>query len=127
MQLRIGHNKIFAIIILACAGFILFVSFLIGPSLNLFIGFLNLFIGIQMLTKPFLVINENDIELKNLFGMTLKRVAYNEPSELEMDGSILYVNNGGTKKKVARVSKFFHHGPDVEMLEDFIFENRPKE
>jgi len=120
MEIKVGHNKVFAVIILACAGFILFVSFLIGPSLNLIVGFLNLFIGIQMLAKPFLVIGEREIQLKNLFGMTLRRFHYSSPSDLEMDGSILYVNHNGERRKVSRISSFLHHAPDVQRLKDFI-------
>ena len=126
MILKIRQNRVFAIVILSCAVFILFVSFLIGPSLNLVIGFLNLFIGIQMLTKPVVVITEREIELKNLMGMTMRRVAFNSYAELEIEDGSLYVNQGGTRTRAARVSRFLHHGPDVDNLHELVAAHRTK-
>jgi hypothetical protein len=126
MKLKIRQNRVFAIVILSCAIFILFVSFLIGPSLNLIIGFLNLFIGIKMLTQPVLVITDQEIEIKNLLGMTMKRVPFNSYAELEIEEGSLYVNQGGMRTRATRVSRFLHHGPDLENLHELIAANKTK-
>lgn len=121
---KIRHNKIIAGIILVCAVFILVTAFMVGPGTNLFIGFLNLVIGIQMFIQPVIVLHDRQAELKNLFGMTVRKREFDSISQLEIVGSSLYVNRNGTRTKISQVNKFFCHGPDVEALKEYIAANQ---
>lgn len=120
MIFKIRHNRIIAGIILGCAVFILVTAFMVGPRTNLFIGFLNLVIGIQMFIQPMIVLHNGQAELKNLFGMTMRRRQFDSFSQLEIDGNTLYVNRNGERTKISQVNKFFCHGPDVEALREYL-------
>ena len=119
-MIRVRHNKIIAGIILGCAIFILTTAMMVGPGTNLFLGFLNLVIGIQMFIQPVLILHDGQAELKNLFGMTVRRKQFDSFSQLEIEGNTLYVNRNGERAKISQVNKFFCHGPDVEALKEFL-------
>jgi hypothetical protein len=111
---------IIAGIILGCAIFILATAMMVGPATNLFLGFLNLVIGTQMFLQPMLVLRDGQAELKNLFGMTVRRKEFDSFSQLKVEGNTLYLYRDGERTKVSQLNKFFCHGPDVDALKQFL-------
>src|SRR4051812_33555327 len=73
MKERVTYHKAFGIIMIACSVFILGVSFLIGFSLNSITGAVLLLVGILYLNSAAVVYDKEELELKNLYGMTMKR------------------------------------------------------
>lgn len=77
--------------------FILGTTFIIGFSFNTITGILIFILSLQMLTKPMVVVTQTEIQMKNLWGMVVKRHAFS-PSEISLQENGIYIN---TKKIVA--------------------------
>jgi hypothetical protein len=91
-EYQIKYNKLFPIIIIASSTFILASSFIIGFSINTLLGFLLLALGILMLLRPAAVITKDEIELRSIFGMTLKRYPYSK-SNISFKNKNLYIKD----------------------------------
>jgi len=92
MEKRVTFNKILGIIFLVCSSFILFVSFTIGPSVSTISGFILLLVSILYLVSPAIVYDDNEIQMKNLLGMTLKRHSF-EKDKITTQDRRIYVND----------------------------------
>lgn len=76
MENRVTYNKAFGISFLIAALFILITSLMLGPSLNAITGILILIVSILYLTGAAVIYNDEEIQLKNLFGTTMKRYSF---------------------------------------------------
>lgn len=76
MERRVTYNKAFGISFLIAALFILITSLMLGPSITTVTGVLILIVSILYLTSAAVVYTDEEIELKNLFGMTMKRYSF---------------------------------------------------
>lgn len=76
MEHRIRFNIVFPIIGSCAAVFILAVSAGIGASLNTITGVLLLVISVLQFTVPVVIVTADELQMRNLFGMTLRRVPY---------------------------------------------------
>lgn len=88
-EMRIGWNKIFSVIMMACGIFIVTTSFVIGPSFNTVTGVVIALVGGLALANPTVVITTDEVQMRNLLGMTLKRYPV---QEVEMRNGALYHN-----------------------------------
>jgi hypothetical protein len=92
----------FPIIGLVCALFILVVGLMLGQVLQLGLGGFLLLISILQFTVPVVVIEAHEIQLRNLFGMTLRRVPY-RPEEVTFEGLQPYVGGARVRGMTAWV------------------------
>jgi len=99
MERRVTFNKILGIIFMVCASFILYVGLMIGPMANIIAGCIFLIVSILFLLNPALVYDEQQIRIKNLFGMTLKSYTF-ESDNITTKGRDIFAN--GKKLNVAR-------------------------
>lgn len=76
MEKRVTYHKAFGISFLIAALFILITSFMLGPSITTITGILILIVSILYLTSAAVVYTDEEIELKNMFGMTMKRYSF---------------------------------------------------
>jgi hypothetical protein len=119
-SMKIRHNRVIAAIILILGAFVLFAGLFMKAVPSIFIGLLNVLIGIMMMVQPQLVISRSRVELKNLLGMTMKTRDFDYPSQLELEDSKFYINRNGKREKIMTVNKIFSHGPDVDALRSYI-------
>jgi hypothetical protein len=91
-EYKIKYNKLFPLIIIISSTFIISASFVIGFSINSLLGGLLLVAGIFMLSKPVAVIKRDQIELKNILGMTLKKIPYSK-KEISFKKNNLYIKD----------------------------------
>jgi hypothetical protein len=82
----VKYKKVIAIFFMACSIPILWVSLLVGPSLNTLTGILLFALSILFLSRPIAVITPTTIEIKNMLGFTLKVYPYT-PNSIEMTKS----------------------------------------
>lgn len=76
MEHRIRFHVAFPIIGLCASVFILAVSTQIGASLNTITGVVLLLVSVLQFTVPVVVVTQDEFQMRNLFGMTLRRVPY---------------------------------------------------
>jgi hypothetical protein len=86
--IEIKYKKIFSLFLFFASVFILYVSFIVGFSLNTIIGVILFLLSILMLTRPIAVITPNNIQMINLLGITVKNYPYIPDQILIKDNSI---------------------------------------
>lgn len=99
MEKRVTFKKIHGILFLCGAIFILGASFITGPSINTITGILILVIAILYLTNPAVVYNDDEMQQKNLFGITMKTYSFKNDKFSVQDDTI-YVN--GSKVRLSK-------------------------
>lgn len=85
----VRYNLGLGLLLLVLGLFILGVGLLIGSAMQLGLGTLHTLVGLGFLTRPWFVVHDDRIELKNILGFTLKTHSFSGLSELEMrDGKV---------------------------------------
>ena len=88
MEGKVGYVKVYGIIMLACACFILAVSLFIGASLNTITGVLLLALGVLFLVNPVIVYDDNGFRTKNALGITMRQYSLTDGSVEARDEDI---------------------------------------
>jgi hypothetical protein len=106
IEIRVGMNKLLAILSFAVAGINLFTFALTAKLMHGGIAGLFVLLGVlQLFATAFVVAIAGDgsgeVQLKNPLGMTLRRHPFAKLSDLQVDGSKLYVTRtDGHRKKL---------------------------
>lgn len=98
MPIEVRYNPAFGILMVALAAFTVVAGLVTGKLMLLAIGGLNIVVGLGFATRPMFVVHEGRVELKNLFGMTMKTVDV-PLDQLELRDGKLY--RRGQSKPVA--------------------------
>ncbi len=112
--IKIHSNKVIAILCLAAGLFCLVVTAQYGGAVGVFSGSISVLFGILLLTVPTIVITDEEIQMRNIYGMTLKRHKYNA-SNTEVKDRKVYVNG----KKIRIGSGGLMNPPDVKKALDY--------
>ena len=108
-EIKIHQHKGLAVFTILGGVFVAVTAAMIGGSRwQVALGPIIVLTGIAQLASPNIIITETEIQMKNVFGMTLKRVPYNA-NNTEMRENALYVDN----KKVRIGIGGLMHQPDV--------------
>src|SRR5687767_12453121 len=109
----VGYNKIFGGVMLACALFILGVAVITRHLFPQAItGAILLLVSLGYLTQPAIVVAPKEIEVKNLLGMTMKRLAIQSLAEVSVRDGRIWAGN----EKVGSPRWMLNSG-DCERLE----------
>jgi hypothetical protein len=102
--MTVGYNKIVAIalLILAVINAILGVWLLLLGSLSssLIIAVLVGFLAYGYLTRPYVVVEKNQIVLPALIGPVQRTFLFRTPDDVKMEGDKLFVRDGDAWKRV---------------------------
>jgi hypothetical protein len=123
MPIPVRYHAAFGLIMLVAGAFILGSSLLITGNLLLAgLGAFHILVAIGFLVQPAFVVQEKQIEVKNILGMTLKThdVAL---ADLEVRDNKLY-RNGESK---ALAGGFFARGDDLAKVQAAIEAKRNKD
>ncbi|AFY35188.1 hypothetical protein [Calothrix sp. PCC 7507] len=90
-HLEIKYKKILPIFMLICSMFILYVSFLVGFSVNTITSLILLVVSVLMLTRNLAVITPNEIQMMNLLGTTVKRYSFT-PEQIVITNNDVYID-----------------------------------
>lgn len=118
-EVRVHYAKGWAITIIVLSALLLLMAPFVRTWMTGVVGALNTVVGILMLTRPLYVLGAGALEVKNLFGMTVRRFAYDSLSEFEVDagGTIWHTPPGGPRTKV-RISRLTVASADWKRLVD---------
>jgi hypothetical protein len=105
---RVGLNKGFGIALLVLAAFHVFAFSILHSAMPLVFGLLWILVGLMYLLGPCFVIEQSsdggEVLVKNPFGMTLKRHAFGQLSDLSVEGRKLVIKTlDGTVKRLGGV------------------------
>lgn len=122
LPIEVHYNKAWGIVGLVCSVFILGVAFLTGKLFPQAItGGILLFVSFGFLTQPVFVVAPGEVQLRNLFGATMKRHAFASLADLEIRGSRLHVDG-----KPVGAGRFMLRGSDWETLSRAIDDARSR-
>ena len=97
---RIGHNKGLGIAVLCSGGLCLGLGLLAGTLPSIGIGTVVSVMGLAYLFAPMAVVHDTEVELKNVWGMTLKRHSFADRSALTLRDGNLLLDQDGTELKL---------------------------
>lgn len=106
--IKLYSNKLIAGFVFLCGVFILSMAVSYEYPAQMIMGPMFVLLGVLLFVIPTIVITKNEIQMRNLFGMTLKRYSYNSDN-VRVEGRKLYIDN----KKVRLGAGGAMHGPDV--------------
>jgi len=111
---RVRYTPIAGIIllVLAIANIVLGVLAHTGTSTAL--GVLFTVVAILQLTMPYFILFEGELQLKNLFGMTVRRYPFDDVSQFEIEegGKRIFLNDGYGDRKKVRVTRWISQRGD---------------
>lgn len=88
-----------------------------GPAILPHVFALTL--GILMLRNPALFVTPQEVQMRNIFGGTIRRYPLSSYNDLEVNGTVLYVLGAdGTRKAIAK--RFLRHPGDWERLKQIV-------
>lgn len=89
-RIEIRTNKALPLIALPFSLFILGVGLWLEQKMQMATGGILLLVSILQLANPMVVVENEEIQLRNLFGMTLRRVPF-KPADVTFDGLAVLV------------------------------------
>lgn len=96
MQHPIRYNAVFGAFLLLMGLFTLGVGVMVGKGMLLLVGTLNALVGLGFTTRPFMMVTERGVEMRNLLGMTMRMHVVPKQHLQVRDGSI-YDGRSGRK------------------------------
>jgi len=112
LPIEVHYNKVFGAVMLACSLFILAVAFSIGkPFPQALTGGITLLVSLGFLFQPVMVVVAGAVQMRNLFGMTMKTYPFDSLADLEIRGGRLRVND-----KPIGSGRWLLHGGDWDKL-----------
>jgi len=116
LPITVGYNKIWGGLMLVCAAFILGVALLTGQYFpQAFTGTILLVVSLGYLTQPAFVVTQNEVQVRNLLGMTLRTHPFEKLSQLTVVGGKLEV-----KGTPVRAPRWLLASGDWERLEALV-------
>jgi hypothetical protein len=120
LPIAVGYNKIWGGFMLVAGVFILGTAILIGQIFPQAItGTILLLVSLGYLTQPAFVVTRTEVQMRNLFGMTLRTHPFEKLSQLSVVDGRVEVN--GTPVKFPR---WLIAGSDLEQLETYLRKRR---
>lgn len=114
--IRIGYNKLWGVFFLIAGALDLVVYTSTRTTMHLVLGGLLLLIGALYLTRPFLVVGDGVIQVKNLLGITMRRFAFGTLGDLEVEPGAILVGHGRDRQRL-KVSKLLIARADMDKLD----------
>lgn len=115
-EVKVRYAVGWGVFMLVAGIFILLTAVMLGVGLQIFMGFLFSLMGILYLSSPAVVVTTHEVELKNLFGMTMRRHPFS-PEQVTFEGKRIFV--GGQKIKLAYG---MFRPSDLEAVQKFILQ-----
>ncbi len=94
MKHPIRYNAVLGALLLLLGLFTLGVGVVVTKPMLMFVGALNTFVGFGFTTRPFVVVTERGVEMKNLLGMTMRVHAVAREHLAVRGGSIVDARSG---------------------------------
>ena len=92
LPFAVRHNRIWSVSMLIISVLSLIMGFWQMEMLEIFMGFVLLILGFFFYKNPIMVVFNTEIELRNAFGMTLRKTNY-QTQHIRFEGYKLFVNN----------------------------------
>jgi len=118
-EVRVRYARWWAVAMIVMSALLLAMAPFVRTWTTGLVGGVNLVVGILMLTRPLYVLSSGVLEIKNLLGMTIRRIPFASFSEFEIDGDgkIWHTPRGGAKRRI-RITRFMIDGGDYRRFVD---------
>lgn len=114
--IRIGYNKLWGAGMLAVAalGVALYVA--LGSWLQLGLSAAFAIFGLLWLTRPFLVVTDDEIQAKSMMGVTIRRFPHHGLADIEVERGAIIVGGATERRRRLQLSSFMISRADMDRL-----------
>lgn len=113
--MQVGHNRALAGVVLAAGAMSLGLGLIAGTMASIAVGAVVMLMGVLYIVNPMAVVHDSEIEIKNPFGMTMKRVSYGSRKDLVVRDGRVFVRCGSTEQTTG-VGGFMVNRADLDAL-----------
>jgi hypothetical protein len=113
--IRIGYNKLWGLAMLAVAAIGVLVYLLTGAILQLGFGLVFGISAVLWLTRPFIVVTDGVIAVKNMMGIPLKKFRFEQLADLDVERDAILVGLKGDRTRL-KVSTMIVSRSDLDQL-----------
>jgi hypothetical protein len=121
--IRIGYNKLWGAVMLLVAALGIVVYAMTGAFIQLGLGLVFAIAGVLWLTRPFLVVTDGQIAVKNLMGLTLRRFPFPQLADLEVHDGAIMLGSGKDRMRL-KLSTMVVSRSDLDRLGSAVAEAR---
>ncbi|PKN58538.1 MAG: hypothetical protein CVU56_05075 [Deltaproteobacteria bacterium HGW-Deltaproteobacteria-14] len=107
-EVRVGYTPVAGTILLILALLNIVLGVMAHSAVSTGLGALFIVMAILQLTMPYFVLTEGELQLRNLFGMTVKRYAFDDLSQFEIaeEGKRIFLTTPNGDRKRVRVTRW---------------------
>jgi len=121
--IRIGYNKLWGAVMLLVAALGIVVYVMTGAFIQLGLGVVFAIAGALWLTRPFLIVTDGQIAVKNLMGLTLRRFPFPQLTDLEVHDGAIIIGSGKDRMRL-KLSTMVVSRSDIDRLGSAVAEAR---
>ncbi len=115
--MKFRQKPTFGYVMIVIALALLTLGALTTDTILLLLGAMNGFIGVSMLARDIVEISTAEIRIKNLLGMTLRRIPYAGIHQLSIQDGMVYLDQGDTSKPIKALNQRSIRKEDWQRLE----------
>jgi len=113
---RVRYTPVAGVILLVLAILNIVLGVLAHAGTSTALGLLFVVIAVLQLTMPYFVLVDGELQLRNLFGMTVRRYPFDDVAQFEIveGGKRIFLNDGYGDRKRVRVTRWISQRGDWE-------------
>lgn len=107
-EVRVGYTPVAGTLLLVLALLNIVLGAMAHSGVSMGLGALFIVMAILQLTMPYFVLTEGELQLRNLFGMTVRRYAFDDLSQFEIaeEGKRIFLTSPDGERKRVRVTRW---------------------
>ncbi|TNF32682.1 MAG: hypothetical protein EP329_09455 [Deltaproteobacteria bacterium] len=113
---RVRYTPVAGVILLVLAILNIVLGVMAHAGTSTALGLLFVVIAVLQLTMPYFVLVDGELQLRNLFGMTVKRYPFDDVAQFEIveGGKRIFLTDGDGERKRVRVTRWISQRGDWE-------------
>jgi hypothetical protein len=121
-SISLRRQPLIAIVVLVVGLVAMGIGLLISEFIMVFAGVLPVILAGLMMLNPFVVVSDEAVELRNVFGLTRAKYAHDGMHLLTIQDDTLYIQRGNQRAPIRRIIRTRIHGGDWYTLSETIKE-----
>jgi len=107
-EVRVGYTPVVGTILLVLALLNVVLGVMAHSGMSTALGVLFILISVLQLTMPYFVLFDGELQLRNLFGMTVRRYTFDDLAQFEVedDGKRIFLKSDDGAQRRVKVTRW---------------------